>query len=67
MKEREINAIFDIVPDPEKSFVNIHNRKIFVEVERIVTVFNLVKAQNEEFKGNAIVNYTNLDLIPCEN
>ncbi len=67
MKEREINVIFDIVPDPEKSFVNIHERKIFVEVQRIVTVFNLVKKQNEEFKGNAIVNYTNLDLIPCEN
>ena len=67
MKEREVNAIFDIVPDPEKSFVNIHDRKIFIEVERIVNVFNLVKAQNLEFKGNAIVNYTNLDLIPCEN
>ena len=67
MKEHEINAIFDIVPDPEKSFVNIHERKIFLEVERIVTVFNLVKKQNEELKGNAIVNYTNLDLLPCEN
>ena len=67
MKEREVNAIFDIVPDPEKSFVNIHDRKIFIEVERIVNVFNLVQAQNLEFKGNAIVNYTNLDLIPCEN
>ena len=67
MKEHEINAIFDIVPDPEKSFVNIHDRKIFVEVQRIVHVFDLVRIQNEEFKGNAIVNYTNLDLIPCEN
>ena len=67
MKERELNAIFNIIPDPEKSFVNIHDRKVFVEVERIVRVFSLVKAQNEEFKGNAIVNYTNLDLIPCEN
>ena len=67
MKERELNAIFNIIPDPEKSFVNIHDRKIFMEVERIVNVFNLVKAQNLEFKGNAIVNYTNLDLIPCEN
>ena len=67
MKEREINAIFDIVPDPEKSFVNIHNRHVLIEVERIVNVFNLVHAQNVEFKGNAIVNYTNLDLLPCEN
>ena len=67
MKERELNAIFDIIPDPEKSFVNIHDRKMFIEVERIVRVFSLVKAQNEEFKGNAVVNYTNLDLIPCEN
>ena len=67
MKERELNAIFDIIPDPEKSFVNIHDRKMFIEVERIVRVFSLVKAQNEEFKGNAVVNYTNLNLIPCEN
>ena len=67
MKERELNAIFDIIPDPEKSFVNINDRKIFFEVERIVRVFSLVEAQNREFKGNAIVNYTNLDLIPCEN
>ena len=67
MNERELNAIFDIVTDPEKSFVNIHDRKILLEVERIVNVFNLVHAQNCEFKGNAIVNYANLDLIPCEN
>ncbi len=67
MKERELNAIFNIIPDPEKSFVNIHDAKIYGEVSRIVNVFNLVHAQNLEFKGNAIVNYTNLDLIPCEN
>ena len=67
MKERELNAIFDIIPDPEKSFVNIHDRRIYQEVERIVNVFNLVRKQNIEFKGNAIVNYADLDLIPCEN
>lgn len=67
MKERELNAIFNIIPDPEKSFVNIKDRRIFFEVERIVKVFSLVKAQNLEFKGSAIVNYANLDLIPCEN
>lgn len=67
MKERELNAIFNIIPDPEKSFVDIHDKKILFEVERIVNVFNLVHAQNLEFKGNAIVNYANLDLIPCEN
>ena len=67
MKERELNAIFDIIPDPEKSFVNIKDRRIFIEVERIVNVFNLVREQNLEFKGNAIVNYADLDLIPCEN
>ena len=67
MKERELNAIFDIVPDPEKSFVNIHDDKILGEVRRIVNVFNLVHKQNLEFKGSAIVNYASLDLIPCEN
>jgi len=67
MKERELNAIFNIIPDPEKSFVNIKDRRIFFEVERIVKVFSLVEAQNLEFKGSAIVNYANLDLIPYEN
>ena len=37
------------------------------EVQRIVNVFNLVHKQNLEFKGSAVVNYANLDLIPCEN
>ena len=67
MKERELNAIFDIIPDPEKSFVNIHDRRICMEVERIVNVFKLVREQNLEFKGSAIVNYADLDLMPCEN
>ena len=67
MKEVELNAIFNVTPDPEKNFVNIRDRKVLLEVERIVRVFSLVKAQNLEFQGDAIVNYTNLDLLSCEN
>ncbi|MDD3593036.1 MAG: hypothetical protein PHX18_00240 [Candidatus Gastranaerophilales bacterium] len=67
MNEKELNAIFGIIPDPEKNYINISDRKVLIEVERIVRVFQLVEAQNIEFKGDAVVNYSNLDLIPCEN
>lgn len=66
MNEVELNAIFNIVPDPDKNVVDIKNRKMLIEVERIINVFSLVKAQNKEF-SDAIVNYTNLDLLSCEN
>ena len=67
MKEHELNAIFDIVPDPVESFVNIHDMRLRMEVERIIRIFQLVKKQNIEFKGGAIVNYSDLGLLPCEN
>ena len=67
MKEHELNAIFDIIPDPAESFVNIHDMRLRMEVERIVRIFQLVKAQNEEFHGGAVVNYADLGLLPCEN
>ena len=67
MKEQELNAIFEIIPDPAESFVNIHDKRLCMEVERIVRVFQLVKAQNEEFHGGAVVNYSGLYLVPCVN
>jgi hypothetical protein len=67
MREVELNTIFNLIPDPEKNFVNIHNNKIKNDVERITRIFNMVKEQNEIFQGEAVVNYAQFDLLACEN
>ncbi|MFA6989327.1 MAG: hypothetical protein WC197_04590 [Candidatus Gastranaerophilaceae bacterium] len=67
MREIELNTIFDLIPDPDKNYVNIQNRKIRSEVERITRIFSLIKKQNEMFVGEALVNYAQFDLLACEN
>lgn len=67
MREVELNTIFNLIPDPEKNFVNIKDRKIRSEVERITRIFNLVQEQNVAFQGEALVNYAQFDLLACEN
>jgi len=67
MREVELNTIFNLIPDPEKNFVNINNNKIKNDVERITRIFNMVKEQNEIFQGEAVVNYAQFDLLACEN
>ena len=67
MREVELNTIFNLIPDPEKNFVNINDNKIKNDVERITRIFNMVKEQNEIFQGEAVVNYAQFDLLACEN
>lgn len=70
MREVELNTIFNLIPDPEKNYVNVQDNKIKAEVERITRIFTMTKEQNKEFQGQAIVNYATcdtLDLVPYEN
>jgi hypothetical protein len=67
MREVELNAIFNLIPDPDKNYVNIQDRKVRMEIERITRIFNIVKEQNKIFAGEALVNYAHLDLLACEN
>ncbi len=67
MREVELNAIFNLVTEPEKNFVNINNRKVCSEVERIVRIIDLTKKQKQAQRGLQIRNLTSFNLVQSYN
>lgn len=63
MRELELNAIFSIVPDPEVNKVNVSNRKMRQEIERMVRIFEITNAQKVAHGGLAIKNLSSFELV----
>lgn len=45
MKEHELNTIMNVVSDPVKCAVDIHDKNMVREVERIIRIFEINKKQ----------------------
>ena len=50
MNERELNTLFNIVTEPEKNAYAFDSVKKMQEIQRIVRVLEISKAQKESFK-----------------
>lgn len=50
MNERELNTLFNIVTEPVKNAYPVHDPMKAREIERIVRIFEISKAQRESFK-----------------
>lgn len=50
MNERELNTLFNIVCEPEKNAYALDSVKKMQEIQRIVRVLEISKAQKESFK-----------------
>ena len=50
MNERELNTLFNIVTEPEQNAYKLDSVKKMQEIQRIVRVLEISKAQKESFK-----------------
>jgi hypothetical protein len=48
MREIELNAALNIVPDPEKNIYHLSSRKAENEIKRLIRIFRLAEVQREE-------------------
>ncbi len=50
MNERELNTLFNIVTEPEQNAYKLDSVKKMQEIQRIIRVLEISKAQKESFK-----------------
>ncbi len=50
MNERELNTLFNIVTEPEHNAYKLDSVKKLQEIQRIIRVLEISKAQKESFK-----------------
>ena len=50
MNERELNTLFNIVTEPEQNAYKLESVKKMQEIQRIIRVLEISKAQKESFK-----------------
>ena len=50
MNERELNTLFNIVSEPQQNAYKLDSVKKMQEIQRIVRVLEISKAQKESFK-----------------
>ncbi len=67
MREHELNTIMGVVADPEKSAIDINNRQLVADIERIVRIFQINKSQNNKHKMFAIKNMVTMRLVLSNN
>jgi len=67
MREVELNAIFNIIAEPEKNVVNIKDRKLRQEVERIVRIFNITNEQRKASKSLGFRCVATFDMVQSYN
>ena len=62
MKEHELNAYLDIIPDPVKSVYSTSSNKDLQEIQRIIRIFDINKQQKNHHKYFSIKNLIALKL-----
>lgn len=67
MKEQELNAIMNVIADPDKCIFNIHDKKLVGEVERIIRVFEINKTQSSKNRFMAIKSMFVIPLVMSNN
>ena len=67
MKEQELNAIMNVIADPDKCILNIHDKKLVGEIERIIRVFEINKTQSSKNHFMAIKSMFAIPLVMSNN
>ena len=67
MREFELNTIMGVIADPEKSALNIHDKQLVADIERIVRIFKINKEQKNKHKLFSIKNMATMHLVLSNN
>ena len=67
MREFELNTIMGVIADPEKSAININDKKLVSDVERIVRIMEISKQQANKHRLFALKNMATMHLVLSNN
>lgn len=67
MKERELNAMLGIIPDPEKNVYDISNWKNVNEIQRMIRIFKINEEQHNKHLMLSIKNIATFRLVLSNN
>ena len=67
MKERELNAMLGIIPDPEKNVYDISNWKSVNEIQRMIRIFKINEEQHNKHLMLSIKNVATFRLVLSNN
>ena len=67
MKEHELNTIMNVVSDPIKCAFDIHDKNMVGEIERLVRIFEINKAQPKNHIMFAIKSMKAMHLVLSNN
>ena len=67
MKERELNAMLGIVPDPEKNVYDVSNWKNVNEIQRMIRIFKINEEQHNKHLMLSIKNVATFRLVLSNN
>jgi len=67
MREVELNTIFNIVVEPQKNFVNINDKKVRQEIERMVRIFQITNEQKKIFNVLSMASINDFELLHSSN
>lgn len=67
MKERELNAMLGIIPDPEKNVYDISSWKKVNEIQRMIRIFKINEEQHNKHLMLSIKNVATFRLVLSNN
>ena len=67
MREFELNTIMGVIADPIKSAINIKDRKLVNDVERIVRIMEISKKQANKHRLLSLRNMATMHLVLSNN
>lgn len=67
MREKELNALIGIIPDPDNNVYKINSRKDIDEIQRIIRIFNINKEQHVKHLMLSIKNVATFKVILSNN
>ena len=67
MRELELNTIMGVIADPEKSALDIHNKKLVADVERLIRIMEINKSQDNKHRLFAIRSMATMRLVLSNN
>ena len=67
MREFELNTIMGVVSDPIKSALNIGDKKLVSDVERIVRIMEISKLQANKHRLLSLKNMATMHLVLSNN
>lgn len=67
MREFELNTIMGVIADPVKSAIDLNDKKLVADVERLVRVLELNKEQSNKHRLLSLRNMASMHLVLSNN